>query len=673
MIKKRLWPLFLLPVLLGLGCGQRDGKAVPPSPNIVASYNGGVITKDQLKGRLGNLMPCCVGRYQGKEGTEEMIKEIALPAVISRAIKQKKIDLRQNIREEMGNLTDKLNMSFLHFKFHEQILDSDSKYDDLKESYDYQKRILEGTPLSERYNRLANIHAKIHKKIAGEVKKVSEKYLANLSKEAAITKNYDVLKIEVTDDELKDFYWRHKEGLHGDEYRIPEKVKVQEIVVKVEKPKEDCPTCPEEKERKAREAAESALIELQSGADLQTVAKTYASDPEAPIDPRWIARGAEGEWFDGAVFSMNEGEIGIAVEEREAVHVVKVLEKRSGRFKSYDEVVDELKREYRWQKGEDYLNENRDRILFSINARPYTIGDFIDEYDKSTPPHECHHLNKPHKAAHGADSDELCDLSHNDLEEQKRLMDQMVDRELIVEDTYDQMIHVEHKKEIEFLTMASLYPLFHKEEMENLIHVTDEMVEEHYEGNRENYKYPAMAKISMILIRGGETEEQKRPALQKANKAYEELNPAFFSFRKAKNFAEVARMYSEDEMTASKGGRLDVDIHECRDAVEYVLMHGFHKKIFELDSGDISDVFEYGGNYYIVKIDGMENRKQVAFEEIREQVRTDLMSQEHEKVMEKWEDNLLRSAGFEIYDEPFKQVLAEVSAEPEQPGESKES
>jgi hypothetical protein len=253
---------------------------------------------------------------------------------------------------------------------------------------------------------------------------------------------------------------------------------------------------------------------------------------------------------------------------------------------------------------------------------------------------------------------ELCDLAHNEFEDQKKIVDRMISRELIVEDTYNQMIHVEHQKEIEFLTMASLYPVFHREEMEELIQITDTMVEDYYREHKEDYQYPAKAKISMIMINGGKKKEDKERASARAKKAYGELKPSFLSFKKGKDFAEVARKYSDDEETASRGGSLNVDVYECRNQVEYMLLHGFHKKIFALKKGDISEPFEYGRNYYIVQIRDMESRKGFPFEEVREEVKRDLMAKEHQKVMEKWEDDLLRSAEFVVYEAALEQALA---------------
>ena len=109
------------------------------------------------------------------------------------------------------------------------------------------------------------------------------------------------------------------------------------------------------------------------------------------------------------------------------------------------------------------------------------------------------------------------------------------------------------------------------------------------------------------------------------------------------------------------GGRLEVDAYECRNQIEYMLFHGFHKKLFDLEPGEISDVFEFENNYYILQAREMEGRKQLKFEEVREQVKEDLMNKKHQKVMVNWEDDLLKSAGFVVYDQALKKVLTEVA------------
>jgi len=504
---KRVFPALILALFVLAACSSEKANSDLPAPNAVASFNGGIITKDQIQTKFESLMACCKERYQDEAGRRKLIKEMVLPVVISEAIKEKKIDLRKNIRKELGNLKEELNMSLLHIKFHEKILNNNMAYKDLKEAYDFQKRLLEGLPLSERYGKLIQIHEQIHPKIAKDVEAMAQNYIQQLRQEASITRNYDLLKFQITEEELRDFYRQHKEGLHGDEYRIPERARIQEIAINADENNENCPTCSADNKQTAMEKASSALLELRSGADFQTVSKEYASESSDSGLPKWIARGSRGKQIEESIFSLEQGEISPVLEENGFFYIVKLLEKQPGRLKFFEEILEPLEREYRWQKGEAHLAAQRDRILFSIDGRPYTIGNFLEEYNRYTPPHQCHHVPGKDQPKHQADTPQLCDFSHNSFEEQKIFVERLIDKELITEDTYNQMIHVEHQKEIEFATMASLYPIFHREEMANLIHISDEMIEEYYRKEKKNYQYPAKAKLSMVVIKGGDSEE----------------------------------------------------------------------------------------------------------------------------------------------------------------------
>ncbi len=56
---RHIFLLIVLPILMVSGCSRGDSGTNPANPNVVASFNGGVITKDQLKARFDGLMPCC--------------------------------------------------------------------------------------------------------------------------------------------------------------------------------------------------------------------------------------------------------------------------------------------------------------------------------------------------------------------------------------------------------------------------------------------------------------------------------------------------------------------------------------------------------------------------------------------------------------------------------------
>jgi hypothetical protein len=97
MFFKQILPVVVLTFFVMAGCSQKEQGTDPPGPDVVASFSGGVITKDQVNAKFEGLMPCCKGRYQGEEGRRALLKEMVLPVVISRTIKQQKIDLRENI------------------------------------------------------------------------------------------------------------------------------------------------------------------------------------------------------------------------------------------------------------------------------------------------------------------------------------------------------------------------------------------------------------------------------------------------------------------------------------------------------------------------------------------------------------------------------------------------
>ena len=62
MFLKRIFPFFLLTVLVVAGCSQDESDLDPPDPNVVATFSGGVITKAQVNAKYESLMPCCKAR-----------------------------------------------------------------------------------------------------------------------------------------------------------------------------------------------------------------------------------------------------------------------------------------------------------------------------------------------------------------------------------------------------------------------------------------------------------------------------------------------------------------------------------------------------------------------------------------------------------------------------------
>lgn len=120
--------------------------------------------------------------------------------------------------------------------------------------------------------------------------------------------------------------------------------------------------------------------------------------------------------------------------------------------------------------------------------------------------------------------------------------------------------------------------------------VTEQAVKNYYTTHAEDYEQKK-AHVAHILIRTTkdmpETEKQAKETM---------VMEAYSKIKTGKDFAEVAKDFSEDKMSAKKGGDLGW-------LKEGSISPGFSKKVFEeLKEGDISEPFETPFGYHIVKL-----------------------------------------------------------------------
>jgi peptidyl-prolyl cis-trans isomerase D len=122
------------------------------------------------------------------------------------------------------------------------------------------------------------------------------------------------------------------------------------------------------------------------------------------------------------------------------------------------------------------------------------------------------------------------------------------------------------------------------------ISIDDSAIEEYYEKHRINkyVEYPSKVQIRRILFKLNEN-ESKDQVLARAKNVHDELiqNPM--------SFEAMARQYSDDKESASKGGLLEFFSKGQRDKL-------VERKAFMLSkNGDISDVFESADGYEIIQ------------------------------------------------------------------------
>ncbi|MFQ5953240.1 MAG: peptidyl-prolyl cis-trans isomerase [Candidatus Omnitrophota bacterium] len=631
-------------ITVSVGCGDKKPEGI--DENVVATFDGGVITKVQLKEELVKRLkrfprcekhqkcpthgfdhskcaetePCeqhsdcgeLHQRLENFEGLKELVKTMVTETTIRKWVKEKGIERRENVQHGLKHIADEVNLSSLHLKTHEDKIDPDEI--EVRQYYEENLEKYQGRPLEEAKYEIENTLRK----------KKEEKYIPELIEElrknAVVTKNFDLLKVEEpADSELQQYYF-----LHRDEYRQPQRVKIQQIKIKIGA---DTP------EERAKAKAEDALVKLRSGETFEAVAQKF-SDGDYAQDggkaPDYIAKGSLGKEFDEKVFSLQKGRTSDVFKASDSYYIVKLLDKKDEEQQPFYEVREQVKEAVNKEKLKSQLEINKNEALFTIHGKRYTVGDFQREFAE---------LSKAQQQRYAS------------FEAKKELIEQMIVRELLLEESHDEMLDVENKEQIEALKEHILQHVLHREEVDEKVEVTDDEAKEYHSENKKRYALPERAKISYIRvgIRTGGEEEKRASA--KAAEAYSKISSG-------EPFASVASEYSED-WTAKSGGEVDEWVYQRQDFFHAAAGCAFHENVFRLKEGEVSKPFEYQHSLYIVKVREREEKRQQSFEEVKEHVKEELAAEKHQKRVAELEEELYNRSKLTIYDDALADLVKE--------------
>ena len=167
--------------------------------------------------------------------------------------------------------------------------------------------------------------------------------------EKTIRKNcqvHDPLSIE----EIRAYY-----DTHQDKYSLPERVKARQIVVA------------------SKMKAARVLQELKEGRPFDQLAAENSLGPEGRFggDLGYFARGDMPEEFN-AVFSIKTGDISEPIHSPYGYHIFEVVDRKPARQITFDEVVDDIKREIIQKRSEEryyqWLEELKEKAEIEVNT-----------------------------------------------------------------------------------------------------------------------------------------------------------------------------------------------------------------------------------------------------------------------------------------------------------------
>jgi len=144
---------------------------------------------------------------------------------------------------------------------------------------------------------------------------------------------------QVTRDDLQRYY-----NDRQDQFRVPERVNVRHILIKIPPPGPDGKVDPKGVEA-ARARAQDVLNQLKAGAKFEDLAKKYSEDPGSKDNGGLyenVERGRMVAEFDKAAFSLPKGQLSDLVQTSFGFHILRMEDHQPAHLRTLDEVKSEI-------------------------------------------------------------------------------------------------------------------------------------------------------------------------------------------------------------------------------------------------------------------------------------------------------------------------------------------
>ena len=181
------------------------------------------------------------------------------------------------------------------------------------------------------------------------------------------------------------------------------------------------------------------------------------------------------------------------------------------------------------------------------------------------------------------------------------------------------------RKEMEQMIVQAMRS--HNVKTKNIISPTK--VEEYYRKHREEFTSKETIKLRMIMIPG-----QKDTATAPAQKALAE--EVLGKLASGEEFDRTAQIYSEDSTRDNGGDWGWIERNTLAGPLE--------KVAFNMPVGRISNIIDYAGNYYILKVEDKQGGTTKSLAEMRPDIEKKLVQEEAQQIQERWIASLREKA-----------------------------
>lgn len=424
----------------------------------------------------------------------------------------------------------------------------------------------------------------------------------------------------VSDDEMRRFYNEQMEATH-----------IRQITVGTE------------------EEARKILDQLEAGSDMAALAREHSIDmfKDKGGDRGFLHRSQLPESVRDVAFSLKDGQIAPVIRIPPGYQIIKIEEKRPAPEKSLEEIRQVVEKHLRKKKEEglsqEVLKRYREQADIVISEDlmaelPVSIDAAKDEkWAKDERPivkigEEILTVRNFYQQLKDIPESKL--VTDDPLTLKRKFIDGWIDRKLV--DIAALNRHYERDKDfslmLKYYEEYLLKKLFAQKVIYSQIKVSDELLKDYYDKQRDKYLKPVQYRIRQITVTD---EAQARTILEQ--------------LRGGADFAWLAKNKSEDSL-AQKGGD--------RGWISEDKLSFFSKAVSALKVGENSDVLSEGDAYYIVKLEAKSDVDYEDFEQIKDVVRKDYIKENYEHLWADYAGELRQDAEVSIND-PFIQELTE--------------
>jgi peptidyl-prolyl cis-trans isomerase C len=251
-----------------------------------------------------------------------------------------------------------------------------------------------------------------------------------------------------------------------------------------------------------------------------------------------------------------------------------------------------------------FASDEKENILAEVGSYKLTLEEFEDQVQSLPPQLQMALLRNPK------------------LKEQ--FLDRWVDITLIAQEARDKKLDQdpEIQAKIEDIMNAVLAQEFLRREIEGKVKITDDEIETYYKGHKEEFTNPESVKARHILLRVPEGADEKawKEAESKAKDVKKKLE-------NGEDFAELAKKYSDDPGSKTKGGDLGF-------FTKGRMVPEFESAAFSLKPGELSGPVKTNFGYHIIEVKEKKAADTKALAEVQAQIRQALQKEKQQQLQD---------------------------------------